>query len=187
MKKAIRPAIFKWRQTEPELILCAVRWYLRYSLSFRDVEELLSERGLEVDHTRIWRWVQRYGPELEERLRRHLKPTNKSWRVDETYVRVKGRWCYLYRALDSTGATIDFVLSGRRDAAAAKRLFRKALTDPAHPQPRVINTDQARLYGSAIAGMKKGCFRHELLLSRPYLLLTKALRPDFHNRRSRQR
>ena len=101
MKQAIRPAIFKWRQTEPELILCAVRWYLRYSLSFRDIEELLRERGLETDHTTIWRWVQRYGPALEERLRRHLKPTNKSWRVDETYVRVKGRWCYLYRALDA--------------------------------------------------------------------------------------
>ena len=95
VKKAIRPTIFKWRQTEPALILCAVRWYLRYSLSFRDVEELLSERGLEADHTTIWRWVQRYGPELEERLRCHRKSTNKSWRVDETYVRVKGRWCYL--------------------------------------------------------------------------------------------
>ena len=155
MKQAIRPASFKWQQTEPGLILCAVRWHLRYSLSFRDVEDLLRERGLEADHTTIWRWGQRYGPELEERLRRHLKPTNKSWRVDETYVRVKGRWCYLYRALDSTGATIDFVLSGWRDAAAATRLFRKALTDPAHPQPRVINTDRARLYGSAIAGVKK--------------------------------
>ena len=83
MKKAIRPAIFKWRQAEPELILCAVRWTLRYSLSFRDVEELLSERGLEADHTAIWRWVQRCGPELEQRLRRHLKPTHKSWRVDD--------------------------------------------------------------------------------------------------------
>src|SRR5260370_6557904 len=87
---ATRPAIFKWRQTEPVLILSAVRWYLRYSLSLRDVEELLKERGLEVDHTTVWRWLQRYGPELEERLRRHLKPTNKSWRVDETYIRVKG-------------------------------------------------------------------------------------------------
>ena len=75
MKKAIRPAIFKWRQTEPGLILCAVRWYLCCSLWFRDVEELLSERGLAADHTTIWRWVQRYGPELEERLRRHLKPS----------------------------------------------------------------------------------------------------------------
>ena len=82
--------MFKWRQTAPELILCAVRWYLRYSLSLRVVEELLDERGLQADHTTVWRWVQRYGPELEQRLRRHLKPTNKSWRVDETYVRVKG-------------------------------------------------------------------------------------------------
>src|SRR5450755_4595190 len=98
---ATRPAIFKWRQTEPVLILSAVRWYLRYSLSLRDVEELLKERGLEADHTTVWRWVQRYSPELEQRMRRHLKPTNKSWRVDETYVRVKGRWCYLYRAIDS--------------------------------------------------------------------------------------
>ena len=133
----------------PELILCAVRWYLRYSLSLRDVEELLAERGLAADHT-TWRWVQRYGPELEQRLRRLLKPTNKSWRVDETYIRVQGRWCYLYRAIDSTGATIDLLLSALRDAAAAQRLFRQARNDPLHPQPRVIN----RLYCSAITGMK---------------------------------
>ena len=150
-----RPAIFKWRQTEPGLILCAVRWYLRYSLSLRDVEELLEERGLNVDHTTVWRWVQYYGPELEQRLRRHLKPTNKSWRVDETYVRVKGRWCYLYRAIDSRGATIDFLLSAFRDADAAKRLFRKALSDRSHPQPRVINTDLAPIYSSAIPDTKK--------------------------------
>src|SRR6266478_5661546 len=118
---ATRPAIFKWRQTEPALILCAVRWYLRYSLSLRDVEEMLDERGLQADHTTVWRWVQRYGPELEQRIRRHLKPTNKSWRVDETYVRVQGRWCYLYRAIDSAGATIDFLLSAVRDAYAATR------------------------------------------------------------------
>jgi transposase, IS6 family len=91
-----RPAIFKWRQIEPALILCAMRWYLRYSLSLRDVEELLDERGLRVDHTTMWRWVQRYSPELERRMRRHLKPTNKSWRVDETYIRVKGRWILLF-------------------------------------------------------------------------------------------
>ena len=155
MKKAIRPAMFTWRHTEPGLILCAVRWYLRYSLSFRDVEALRRERGLEAGHTTIWRWVQRDGPALEERLRRHLKPTHTSWRVGETYVRVTGRWCTLYRAIDSTGGMIDFVRSGWRDAAAANRLFRKALTDPSHPQPRVINTDQARRYGSAIAGVKK--------------------------------
>jgi transposase, IS6 family len=94
-------------------------------------------------------------PELEQRLRRHLKPTNKSWRVDETYLRVKGRWCYLYRAIDSAGATIDFLLSALRDANAAKRLFRKALNNLSHPQPHVINTDLAPIYGSANADMKK--------------------------------
>ncbi len=95
-------------------------------LSFRDVEERLSERALEADPTTIWRWVQRYGPELEERRRRRLKPTNKSWRVDETYVRLNDRWCYLYRAIDSTAATIDCVLSGllmprRPNACSARR------------------------------------------------------------------
>jgi transposase, IS6 family len=150
-----RPAIFKWRQSEPEIILCAVRWYLRYSLSLRDVEELLVERGLGADHTTVWRWVQRYAPELEQRMRRHLKSTNKSWRVDETYMKIKGRWCYLYRVIDSAGATIDFLLSAFRDADAAKRLFRQALKDPSHPQPRVINTDLAAIYSSAITEMKK--------------------------------
>ena len=99
--------------------------------------------------------MQDYGPELEQRLRRHLKPTNKFWRVDETYVRVKRPWCYLYRAIDSKGATIDFLLSAFRDADAAKRLFRKALGDRSHPQPRVINTDLAPIYSSAIPDIKK--------------------------------
>jgi transposase, IS6 family len=158
---ATRPMIFKWRQTEPAIILCAVRWYLRYSLSLRDVEELLEERCLEADHTTVWRWVRRYDPELQQRLRRYLKPTNKSWRLDETDVRVKGRWCYLYRAIDSAGATIDFLLSARRDADAAKRLFRRALRDRSHPQPRVINTDLAPIYTSAIPTIKKeGTLRH---------------------------
>jgi IS6 family transposase len=80
---------------------------------------LLAERGLRVDHVTVWRWVQRYAPELERRLRSRLDSTNDSWRVDETYIRVKGKWVYLYRALDSSGATIDFLLSANRDAAAA--------------------------------------------------------------------
>jgi transposase-like protein len=116
---------------------------------------LLEERGLNVDHTTVWRWAQDYGPELEQRLRRHLKPTNKSWRVDETYIRVKGRWCYLYRAIDSAGATIDFLLLALRDGDAAKRLFREALNDRSHPQPRVINTDLVPIYSSAIPGSKQ--------------------------------
>jgi transposase, IS6 family len=175
---AKRPTIFKWRQTEPALILCAVRWYLRYSLSLRDVEELLEERGLEADHTTVWRWVQRYAPELEQRLRRYLKPTNKSWRVDETYVRVKGRWCYLYRAIDSTGATIDFLLSALRDADAAKRLFRNALSDRSHPQPRVINTDLAPIYSSAIPDIKKDGVLRSRCRHRPVQYLNNILEQD---------
>ena len=82
-------------------ILLAVGWYLRFSLSYRDVEELLAERGLDADHVTVWRWVQRYAPEIQRRLRPRLRPTNDSWRVDETYIRVKGKWVYLYRAVDS--------------------------------------------------------------------------------------
>ena len=115
--------LFKWWQFEPEVILLAVGWYLRFSLSYRDVEELLAERGLLVDHVTVWSWVQRYAPEIQRRLRLRLRPTNDSWRLDETYIRVKGKWVYLYRAVDSNGATIDFLLSAKRDAAAAERFL----------------------------------------------------------------
>jgi transposase-like protein len=104
-----------------------VRRYLRYALSYRDLEEMMNERGLSVDHTTIYRWVQAYAPELEKRIRPHLRLTNDSYRVDETYVKIKGKWYYLYRAVDSTGQTIDFMLSAKRDARAAKRFFRKML------------------------------------------------------------
>jgi transposase-like protein len=89
-------------------------------------------------------------------MRRHVKPTDESWRVDETYVRVQGRWCYLYRAIDSAGATVDFLLSALRDADAAKRLFRNALSDLSHPQPRVINPDLAPIYGVGHRKHKEG-------------------------------
>ena len=100
MSRSSKPDLFKWRHFKPVIIVCAVRWYLRYSLSYRDVQELLAERGLSVSHTTFWRWIPRYAPELNRRLRTHLKPTNRSWRIDETYICVKGRWVYLYRAID---------------------------------------------------------------------------------------
>jgi IS6 family transposase len=87
--------LFKWRQFEPEIILLAVGWYLRFSLSYRDIEELLAERGFLVDHVIVWRWVQPYAPEIQRRLRPRLRLTNDSWRVGETYIRVKGKWVYL--------------------------------------------------------------------------------------------
>ena len=150
---------FKWRHFAPEIILMAARSYLRYSLSLREVEELLAERGLPVDHTTIWRWVQRYAPELERRLQQHRQTTNDSWRVDETYVRVKGRWVYLYRAVDSRGATLDFLLSEQRDATVAKRFLERVLRGGNHPVPRVINTDKHAGYPPAIQALK----REELL------------------------
>src|SRR6201993_4579865 len=146
--------LFKWRQFEPEVILLAVGWYLRFSLSYRDVEELLAERGLRADHVTVWRWVQSYAPELERRLRSKLKSTKDSWRVDETYVRVKGKWRYLYRAVDSSGATVDFLLSAKQDAAAARRFLSKALGGANHPEPRVINTDEHAAYPPAIVRLK---------------------------------
>ena len=155
--------LFKWRQFEPEVILLAVDRYLRFSLSYRDVEELLAERGLLVDHVTVWRWVQRYAPEIQRRLQTRLRPTNDRWRVDETYIRIKGKWVYLYRAVDSTGATIDFLLSAKRDAAAAERFLAKALGGENHPAPRVINTDKHAGYPPAIAQLKsRGRFGGEL-------------------------
>ena len=103
--------LFKWRHFESEIILLCMRWYLRYSLSYRDLEEMMLERGLHVDHTTIFRWVQRYAPELEKRCRPHLKPCNDSWKVDETYIKIKKVWMYLYRAVDSEGKTLAFLLS----------------------------------------------------------------------------
>ena len=110
-----------------EVILWTVRWYLMFPISYRDLELMLADRGVDVDHTTIFRGIQAYAPELEKRIRPHLRPSNGSWRVDETYVKVKGRWTYLHRAVDSRGQTIGFLLSAKRDAAAAKRFFRKAL------------------------------------------------------------
>src|SRR3982074_2483847 len=140
---------FKGRQYPGEVIILCVRWYLRYPLSYEHVTELVAERGVAV-----WRWVQPYAPELNKRCRPHLKPTNKSYRIDETYIKVKGEDKYLYRALDSTGQTIDFLLTARRDAAAAKRFPRSALDASGNPMPRVINVDKNPTYPAAMEALK---------------------------------
>ncbi|MFJ5625721.1 IS6 family transposase [Peribacillus loiseleuriae] len=150
-----KPVEFKWKHYQPDIILFTVRWYLRYSLSFRDLVELLEERGLSMAHTTIMRWVHQYGPELDERVRRHLKSTNDSWRVDETYLKVKGQWMHLYRAVDSEGNTIDFCLSESRDKQAAKRFFKKALAFSNVSKPRVITVDKNPAYPIAIQELKE--------------------------------
>ncbi|MEA1011681.1 IS6 family transposase [Bacillus cereus] len=147
--------LFKWKHYQPDIILLTVRWYLRYNLSFRDLVEMMEERVLFIAHTTIMRWVHQYGLELDERLRCHLKPTNDSWRVDETYVKVKGQWMYLYRSVDSKGNTIDFYLSKTRDHKAAKRFFKKALRSFHVSKPRVITVDKNPAYPMAIEELKK--------------------------------
>src|ERR1700682_646970 len=170
--------LFKWRQFEPEVILMAVGWDLRFSLSYRDVEELFAERGLRADHVTVWRWVQRSAAEMERRLRSRLKPTNDSWRVDETYIRVKGKWRYLYRAVDSSGATLDFLLSAKQDAAAAERFLTKALRGENHPAPRVINTDEHAGYPPAIVRLKSAGALVENCWHRPVQYLNNVLEQD---------
>src|SRR3954463_16471377 len=150
-----RLKLFKYRHFEPEIILLCLRWYLRYSLSYRDLEEIMAERGLSVDHTTIYRWVQRYAPILEKKCRAKLRPTNDSWRVDETYIKVKGQWMYLYRAVDSDGNTIDFYLSKTRDKKAAKCFFKKALRSFHVSKPRVITVDKNPAYPKAVGKLKK--------------------------------
>jgi IS6 family transposase len=150
-----RPALFRGRHFEDVVIVLCVRWYLRYSLSYRDLEEIMVERGFSVDHVTIWRWVQRYAPVLNQRIRRELRRPNRSWRVDETYVRVAGNWAYLYRAVDSAGETIDFMLSPKRDLIAAKLFLRLALSGSGGILPRVINVDGHPAYASAIAELKQ--------------------------------
>jgi transposase-like protein len=146
---------FKWRHYPGDIIMWCVRWYLRYPISVAQMAEITKERGLSISSSCIWRWVQIYGPELDKRCRRHLKPTNKSWRVDETYIKVKGQERFLYRAVDSSGQTIDFLLTAKRDTAAAKRFFQRGLANPGNVMPRVINVDKNRAYPAAVNALKK--------------------------------
>ncbi len=145
---------FKWRHYQSEIILHCVRWYLSYPLSYRHVTEMVNERGLDINHTTVFRWVQEYSPEIDKRFRPHLRLTNDSWRVDETYILVKGKQKYLYRAVDSQGNTLDFLLTAKRDALAAKRFFRKTLRAIHTQTPRVITVDKNPAYPKAIKELK---------------------------------
>jgi IS6 family transposase len=146
---------FRGRHFEAALIVQAVSWYLRYPLSYRDIEELFLERGLEVDHSTLNRWVLAYAPLIEKRLRQFRQPHCGSVRVDETYIRVRGQWRYLYRAIDKHGTPVDFLLSARRDLEAAKRFFRKALENQPLLAPDRIGTDAASPYPPAITATRK--------------------------------
>src|SRR5499433_959274 len=148
--KYCQTPLFRKRQFAAEIIVTCVRWYLRFSLSLRDIEELMAERGLCVDHTTIWRWTQTYTPEVQRRLHGQLKPKGSTWHIDETFVKIAGQWMYLFRAVDSSGQTVDFYLSETRDREAAKLFLRRAMANPDNPPPHVFARDGLRSYPAAI-------------------------------------
>ena len=132
----------------------AIRWYVAYALSYRNIEELMAERGVSVDHSTINRWVIKYAPELENNFRKkHKRNTGSSMRMDETYIKVKGQWFYLYRAVDKDGETIDFLLSEKRDEAAAKAFFTKAIN--ASGKPEKVTIDKSGANNAALKSLNK--------------------------------
>ena len=143
-------SLFKRRRFPVEIILLCVRWYCKYGISYRDLAEMMSERGISVSPSTIFRWVQRYAPEIEKRVRPYQGHRSGSWRVDETYVRVSGRWRYLFRAVDKHGRLIASMLSDRRDTGAAYRFLRKALRAVSDYPPSSITTDKLASYPKAI-------------------------------------
>ena len=146
------PALFKGRHFDRLLITQALRWYITYKLSYRDVCSLMAERGVTVVHTTVMRWVIHYVPVFEKRWKKYARPTGSSWRVDETYIRVRGRWTYLYRAVDKQGQTVDFLLSEQRDIAAAKRFFIKAIGN--NQAPAKITLDGYQATHQAVSQLK---------------------------------
>jgi transposase-like protein len=144
---------FKGRHFDQEIIVLCVRWYLTFKLISRDLVQMMAERGITLTHTTILRWVQRYVPEFEKRWRRYARPVGDSWRVDETYLKIKGQWVYLYGAVDKAGRTVDFLLSRRRDVAAAKRSFSRVTRR--HGVPRVITLDGYAPSHRAVAKLKE--------------------------------
>ena len=139
---------FKGSHFEKAIILWGVRWYVAYPISYRQLEEMMGERGVAVDHSTLNRWVIRYVPEVEKQFRRRQHPVGRSWRMDETYVKIKGKWAYLYRAVDKDGQTIDFLLTPHRDRAAAEAFLRKAIRNQGLPEK--ITIDQSGSNTAAI-------------------------------------
>jgi transposase-like protein len=145
--------LFEGRHFDREIIVLCVRWYLRFKLSFGDLVEMMTERGLSMAHTTIMRWVHHYAPEFERRWNRFARPPGASWRMDETYIKIRGGWVYLYRAVDREGKTVDFRLSTRRDVVAAKAFLRKAMKGQGST-PQTITLDGYAASHRAVREMK---------------------------------
>jgi transposase-like protein len=176
--------LFEGRHFDREVIILCVRWYLRYKLSLRDLVEMMGERGLLLAHTTILRWVQRYAPEFVKRWNRFALPAGQSWRVDETYVKIRGQWRYLYRAVDRAGKTVDFRLSVKRDVTAAKAFFKKAIQSQGSV-PQTITLDGYAASHRAVREMKRDGLLPSTTRLRSSKYLNNLIEQDHRNIKSR--
>jgi putative transposase len=158
---------FKGAHFPQDIILMGVRWYVAYPLSYRHVEELMAERGVPVDHATIQRWVVKYSPQLEGAFHRRKRPVGRRWRMDETYIRVKGEWRYVYRAVDKSGQTIDFLLTEHRDTEAALRFLTQAICR--HGVPEMITIDGSEANEAAIKRYNETHSTHIIIRQVKYL------------------
>ncbi|MCS4320780.1 transposase-like protein [Serratia sp. BIGb0234] len=170
---------FKRLHYPVDVIAQCVRWYLAYSLSLRNIEEMMAERGVIVDHSTLHRWVLRLVPLLDKAFRRHKRKLGRRWRMDETYIKIKGQWKYLYRAVDTSGQTVDFLLTARRDAAAALRFFRKAIH--LHGEPEVVTIDKSGANTAALATLNASKPEEETITIRQSKYLNNLIEQDHRN------
>ncbi|MGP2408037.1 IS6 family transposase [Yersinia sp. 2545 StPb PI] len=168
-----------------DVIAQCVRWYLAYALSLRNLEEMMAERGILVDHSTLHRWVIRLVPLLDKVFRRHKRTVGRRWRMDETYIKIKGQWKYLYRAVDTAGHTIDFLLTAKRDSAAALRFFRKAIRH--HGEPEVVTIDKSGANTAALATLNADKPDEEAITVRQSKYLNNLIEQDHRNIKRRSR
>ncbi|MDQ9130386.1 IS6 family transposase [Serratia fonticola] len=168
-----------------DIIAQCVRWYLAYALSLRNLEEMMAERGIAVDHSTLHRWVIRLVPLLDKAFRRRKRSVGRRWRMDETYIKIKGQWKYLYRAVDTAGDTIDFLLTTKRDSAAALRFFRKAIRH--HGEPEVVTIDKSGANAAALATLNADKPDEEAINVRQSKYLNNLIEQDHRNIKRRSR
>ena len=167
---------FKRLHYPVDVIAQCVRWYLSYSLSLRNLEEMMAERGIEVDHSTLHRWILSITPILNKMAARHKKPVNQFWHIDETYIKIKGTWRYLYRAIDSNSKTVDFLLTKRRDMKAARRFFKGAISK--HTCPIKVTIDKSGANKKAIESFNFGFTRYKPITIRQNKYMNNRIEQD---------